>query len=97
MERENPEVSVVVPLLNEQDNIEPLYEQITQTLAGKYNYEIIAKAFTKMRKTALSLHLQYITASIYWLERTFEVFPAFRKRHIQLDLLCCCCLSRGHL
>lgn len=36
-----PKVSVVVPLLNEQDNIAPLYEQITQTLAGKYIYEVI--------------------------------------------------------
>jgi glycosyltransferase involved in cell wall biosynthesis len=34
-------VSVVVPLLNEQDNIAPLYDQITKALAGKYNYEII--------------------------------------------------------
>ena len=41
MDRQNPEVSVVAPLLNEQDNIRPLYEQITQTLADKYNYEII--------------------------------------------------------
>ncbi len=35
------DVSVVVPLLNEQDNIEPLYEQITQVLSGVYDYEII--------------------------------------------------------
>ena len=41
MNRQSPDVSVVVPLLNEQDNIRPLYEQITQTLANKYNYEII--------------------------------------------------------
>jgi len=41
MDRQNPQVSVVVPLLNEQDNIEPLYEQITQALTDKYNYEII--------------------------------------------------------
>ena len=41
MHSQGPEVSVVVPLLNEQDNIGPLYEQITQTLKGKYHYEII--------------------------------------------------------
>jgi glycosyltransferase involved in cell wall biosynthesis len=41
MHSQGPEVSVVVPLLDEQDNIGPLYEQITQTLKGKYNYEII--------------------------------------------------------
>ena len=41
MERQSTEVSVVVPVLNEQDNIGPLYEQITQSLTGKYNYEII--------------------------------------------------------
>ena len=56
MDRQSPggaEVSVVVPLLNEQENIGPLYEQITQSLtpasAGAnlsprtrgYNYEII--------------------------------------------------------
>lgn len=41
MNRQDRRVSVVVPLLNEQDNIEPLYEQITQTLDDKYEYEII--------------------------------------------------------
>jgi len=41
MDRNSPEVSVVVPLLNEQDNISPLYEQTTQTLTDKHNYEII--------------------------------------------------------
>jgi glycosyltransferase involved in cell wall biosynthesis len=37
----SPEISIVVPLLNEQDNIGPLYEQITQTLTDVYDYEII--------------------------------------------------------
>lgn len=41
MQSQGPEVSVVVPLLDEQDNIGPLYEQITRILKGKYNYEII--------------------------------------------------------
>lgn len=41
MQSQDLELSVVVPLLNEQDNIGPLYEQITQTLQDKYNYEII--------------------------------------------------------
>ena len=41
MDKKGPEVSVVVPLLNEQDNISPLYEQITQTLTEGHNYEII--------------------------------------------------------
>lgn len=35
------DVSVVAPLLNEKDNIESLYEQITQALNGLYDYEII--------------------------------------------------------
>jgi glycosyltransferase involved in cell wall biosynthesis len=41
MDIQGPEISVVVPLLNEQDNIGPLYEQITQTLTDVYEYEII--------------------------------------------------------
>src|SRR4030042_1493284 len=41
MAKDSPEVSVVVPLLDEQDNIGPLSEQITQTLAGQHSYEII--------------------------------------------------------
>ncbi len=41
MDIQGPEISVVVPLLNEQDNIGPLYEQITQTLTDVYDYEII--------------------------------------------------------
>jgi len=36
-----PELSIAVPVLNEQDNIEPLYEQITAAVSGKYDYEII--------------------------------------------------------
>jgi glycosyltransferase involved in cell wall biosynthesis len=35
------ELSVVVPLLDEQDNLRPLYSQITQALDGRYNYEVI--------------------------------------------------------
>ena len=41
MAKRKPEISVVVPLLNEQDNIGPLYEQITQTLAGERSYEVL--------------------------------------------------------
>ena len=41
MNEQNCEVSVVVPCFNEQDNIDTLCEQITQTLTGKYGYEII--------------------------------------------------------
>jgi glycosyltransferase involved in cell wall biosynthesis len=41
MNRQNPEVSIVAPLLNEQDNLRLLYQQLTQTLAGRYDYEII--------------------------------------------------------
>jgi glycosyltransferase involved in cell wall biosynthesis len=36
-----PQVSVVAPLLDEQDNIRPLYEQVTQTLKDRYEYEIL--------------------------------------------------------
>ncbi len=36
-----PEISVVVPLLNEQDNIGPLHRQITEALTDRYDYEII--------------------------------------------------------
>ena len=35
------ELSVVVPLLDEQDNLRPLYQQIKQALEGHYSYEII--------------------------------------------------------
>jgi glycosyltransferase involved in cell wall biosynthesis len=41
MSAQGPKISVVAPLLNEQDNIQPLYQQLTQTLADKYDYEII--------------------------------------------------------
>jgi glycosyltransferase involved in cell wall biosynthesis len=40
-EKPAPEVSVVVPLLDEQDNLPALYEQITQALDSRYTYEII--------------------------------------------------------
>jgi len=35
------ELSVVVPLLDEQENLRPLYDQIRQALDGRYVYEII--------------------------------------------------------
>ncbi|MHC4618677.1 MAG: glycosyltransferase family 2 protein [Planctomycetota bacterium] len=41
MDEQSADLTVVVPLLNEQDNITPLYEQITRTLARTYDYEII--------------------------------------------------------
>jgi glycosyltransferase involved in cell wall biosynthesis len=41
MDKSAPELSVVIPLLDEQDSIGPLYEQISQTLAGEYSYEIV--------------------------------------------------------
>jgi len=36
-----PELSVVVPLLDEQENLRPLYDQIKQALEGRYRYELI--------------------------------------------------------
>lgn len=41
MDKKGPGVSVVVPLFNEQDNIGPLYDQITQSLTDRFDYEII--------------------------------------------------------
>ena len=41
MQGQSVELSVVVPILNEQDNIEQLYQQLKQALDGKYEYEII--------------------------------------------------------
>ena len=41
MSGQSAEVSVVVPLLNEQDNIRPLYDQLTQALGNKYKYELV--------------------------------------------------------
>lgn len=36
-----PEVSLVVPLLNEEDNVRPLYDEINAALDGKYEYEVL--------------------------------------------------------
>ena len=41
MSGQSVEVSVVIPLLNEQDNIRALYNQLTQALGNKYQYELI--------------------------------------------------------
>ncbi len=39
----NPELSIVIPLYNEQDSIAPLYEELTAVLAGLgCTYEVIA-------------------------------------------------------
>lgn len=41
MSGQSVEVSVVIPLLNEQDNIRALYDQLAQALGNKYQYELI--------------------------------------------------------
>lgn len=41
MSQKCPDVSVVVPLLNEQDNIRPLYDQLIQSLTGNLAFELI--------------------------------------------------------
>jgi glycosyltransferase involved in cell wall biosynthesis len=41
MQGQVPEVSIVVPLLNEQDNIGLLHKEITGALTGKYDYELV--------------------------------------------------------
>ncbi|MBW8001083.1 MAG: glycosyltransferase family 2 protein [Planctomycetes bacterium] len=41
MDTNSPDITIVVPLLNEQDNIKPLYEQITKALDSKHDYEVI--------------------------------------------------------
>jgi len=40
-EKSQRELSVVVPLLDEQDNLRPLYHQITGALEGRCDYEVI--------------------------------------------------------
>ncbi len=41
MQKQVPEISIVVPLLNEQDNIGTLHQQISDALTDKFNYEVI--------------------------------------------------------
>lgn len=35
------ELSLVIPVFNEQDSIKPLYDEITQALSGQFTYEVI--------------------------------------------------------
>ena len=41
MSKKKIEVSVVAPLFNEQENITALYEQLTQSLVDKYEFELL--------------------------------------------------------
>lgn len=41
MLQNEPDISVVIPLLNEEDNLVALYDEINQALKGKFTYEII--------------------------------------------------------
>jgi glycosyltransferase involved in cell wall biosynthesis len=41
MDTKGPEISVVLPVFDEQDNLRPVYEQITRTLGGGHSYEIL--------------------------------------------------------
>jgi len=36
-----PQISVVVPLLNEEDSLALLYQEITQAVTGRYDYEVL--------------------------------------------------------
>lgn len=38
---QNPDISVVVPVYNEQENIENIYKQIVDALSDKYTFEIV--------------------------------------------------------
>ena len=40
-DKQGIELSIVVPVLNEADNLKTLYEQITRTVSSRYSYEII--------------------------------------------------------
>jgi len=40
-DKQGIELSIVVPVLNEADNLKLLYEQITRTVSSRYSYEII--------------------------------------------------------
>lgn len=39
--QKRPELSIVVPFLNEEENLPALYKQIVETLTGKYEFEIV--------------------------------------------------------
>jgi len=41
MDKQGPKISVVAPVFDEQENLHPLYEQITETLRDGYSYEIL--------------------------------------------------------
>ena len=41
MDTQGPEISVVAPIFDEEENLRPLYEQITQTLGDGHSYEIL--------------------------------------------------------
>jgi glycosyltransferase involved in cell wall biosynthesis len=41
MQERNLDVSIVIPLLNEEKNIRPLYKEISDALSGRYRYEMI--------------------------------------------------------
>ncbi len=41
MAKKGPRLSIVVPLLNEQDNIRPLYDELKNALQDKFSYELI--------------------------------------------------------
>jgi len=57
MKEQRPQVSVVAPLLDEQDNIRPLYDQITQSLAGKYSYDDSFKILAEIQKADDAVHV----------------------------------------
>jgi glycosyltransferase involved in cell wall biosynthesis len=40
-DEQDVELSIVVPVLNEADNLKPLYEEIIQAVSGRYSYEIL--------------------------------------------------------
>ena len=41
MGKQGPEISLVAPVYDEEENLRPLYEQITQTLGDAHSYEIL--------------------------------------------------------
>jgi glycosyltransferase involved in cell wall biosynthesis len=70
----NLEISVVVPVFNEQDNLENIYQQITDALQNKYSYEIVFVddgSTDDGRKILENIHLKDSKAKVIIFRRNF--------------------------